>query len=378
MKVAFVVKTNKLEYDDRVRKQALWVSGFAEVKIFVLDDGNAAVDGVTDYGVPFRSVHLKTRALFPQAKFLWLKTLEFFFSVKSDLNKYDVVWVHDVAPFLFLFSRRCGRLFVWDLHEVPEFFLASKFRLLVFRHLVGKCSIVLHANEERISFLAESGAIVDPDKHLAVRNFPDSELLGSLEENPKFKEFVSWLNGSECIYLQGLNSRKRYPYETVKAVLENGAFKAVVIGTFHDQDKQRLVQEFGERLNDFVFFAGQIRQMEIPKYLESCKFTMVFYTTDTPNNRFCEPNRLFQAIACGKPAVVGQNESMKRFAERLKVGVVAKSDGRNVESIVDAIHELATSFKCYRVRAEEAANMVLWESQSVVFEEIKAKLSKVV
>ena len=54
-KIALVIKTEGLEYDDRVRKEILTVEKIypnVKFKIFAMLPGNKEREGVTEYGTP--------------------------------------------------------------------------------------------------------------------------------------------------------------------------------------------------------------------------------------------------------------------------------------------------------------------------------------
>ena len=50
-KIAMIVKTNSLEFDDRIRKVSLALSKDAEVKIFALLNDNVEKDDITSYHI---------------------------------------------------------------------------------------------------------------------------------------------------------------------------------------------------------------------------------------------------------------------------------------------------------------------------------------
>ena len=76
-KVLMLLKTTGLQYDDRVRKEALSLLKLdTDVCIGVLDDSNLSRSGQTDYGVRYHSVSIGLRRVFPSARGLFWKVLE--------------------------------------------------------------------------------------------------------------------------------------------------------------------------------------------------------------------------------------------------------------------------------------------------------------
>lgn len=110
-KIAMIVKTNSLEFDDRIRKVSLALSKDADVKIFALLNDNTEKDDITSYRIHYHSFSLRSRALFPSKKLLLLKTLEFYLKVIMHVRKYDVLWANDENTFYFLCSQKRTRLY---------------------------------------------------------------------------------------------------------------------------------------------------------------------------------------------------------------------------------------------------------------------------
>jgi hypothetical protein len=294
-KIAFVVYTSGLEYDDRVRKEALTLSKDAQVKIFVLLTNNQDFEGVTSYGIPYKSFHLKTREKLPAAKHLLLKAIEFYWLVRKRLKDYDVVWVHDVEPFLVPLLLRKKKI-VWDLHEIPDPFEKNKVMKKLFRFIEKKCMQLVHANNYRIDYLIKEGLIRKPEKHIAIRNFPDAQFEQSALEDEKYGEFKKWLGGADYIYLQGLTAKGRFSFQTIEAVMKENSIKAVVVGKFDAEAKEKLLELYGPRLYQRIFFRGRVDQLAIPVYIKGSLLSIILYDITVPNNRYCEPNRMYQSI----------------------------------------------------------------------------------
>ena len=141
-KIAVVIKTD-WEYDDRLAKECISLSKFANVHLFINSSQNKETSGVTDYGVPYKSFHLKTRRWLPQSKLLIIKIIDFFLRVRNYLNEYDIIWAHEEATFTIpiFFGKKC----LWDLHEIPENF-NNLFGKLLFHLIENRSKKIIHAN----------------------------------------------------------------------------------------------------------------------------------------------------------------------------------------------------------------------------------------
>jgi glycosyltransferase involved in cell wall biosynthesis len=373
--IAFVLYTSGLEYDDRVRKEALSLSAYANVEVFFITPENNSGEGVTSYGVPYRMFSLKSRRLLPSGKYTFIKSFDFFLTVRKHLKRFDVVWVHDVhvAAIPFFLSHKN---IVWDLHEIPAAIINNQLTRQIFKRIESKCRVVIHANPHRINYLNKAGVIRDKHKHKHVflRNYPDSVFLTSKLVDEKFYDFKGWLNKSEYVYLQGLQGIHRFPEQTIAAIMQTNGIKAVVIGGFDPAIKEKLHREYGDILYAKIYFRGMLPQLKITRYIEDSLFSMVFYNNNTPNNRLCEPNRMYQAIASGKPVIVGSNEPMKEIVEKYGFGIVLNGFGNEIGEIISAMERMKTNYNHYQSNIELHRHEIMWSSQEPMFLEILSRL----
>lgn len=363
MKIAFVARTKGLEYDDRIRKECISLSKKNQIVIFTNFEDNRAEEGVTSYGIAYRSFRLATRDKLPSAKYLFIKAFEFYLKLYPILRQFDVVWAHEEYTFMFpLFARR--NRCIWDLHEIP-FRFEKKGMRNVFGFIERKSKKIIHANNYRITYLKKEGVIKDLSAHAFIRNLPDEKFLESTGVDPNYQSFREWLNGSDYAYLQGLTVPRRYPFNTVEAIMRTLNLKAIVVGNFDKKAHQKLKEKYGNTLNDKIYFAGLVNQLDIPAYLKDASFSIVLYDTKTPNNRYCEPNRLYQSIVLKVPVIVGCNEPMREIVDVGNYGINLSSDGGDLDEVVNAIIKLLKDHEYYSRNAAQAVNEFLWDDSCI-------------
>ena len=276
--IALVIKTEGLEYDDRVRKEILTIEKLfpnIKFKIFAMLPDNKEREGVTDYGTPYKSIYIPARDKYPSAKKAYLKGFQFYKAVKKDLAAFDVVWAANVDASFVPMLYKSDKL-VWDLHELPTAYLSKSVTRLLLRYIFNRCKIVIHANPQREKYLESVGVVSEPQKHYALRNYPNFDDVDK-EYDSKYYGFIEWKGDRRCVYLQGLDGDRRAAYESVKAVLQTEDMVAVVAGRYDENSKKRLVVEYGDELVKRVLFIGRIPQLKIPQYVKQCFTTLVFY-----------------------------------------------------------------------------------------------------
>jgi hypothetical protein len=360
--VAFVLYTSGLEYDDRVRKEALSLIKLGvNVEIFFITPGNNFSSGITSYGVVFHEFKLFSRNFFKSGTFTFVKSLEFTFRVVFRLRKFDTIWIHDTEPFLIpLFLRK---RFIWDLHEIPELFLKNSFLKLVFQFLEKKSQFIIHANSHRLNYLLETNFLKISSKNLFLRNFPDHKFTESTNFDKQFLCFLEWLGESDFIYLQGLDDLERFPETTISAILRFKKFKAVIIGNFDLSLKLSLEKKYGSIFFENFFFTGPISQLETPAYIHRSRLSIIFYNSSSINTLYCEPNRLFQALFLDKPVIVGKNESMKHIVEKYNFGISIDSFGELESHIIDAIGVIDSNYSYYLNNIKLNKSFISWSTQ---------------
>lgn len=370
-KVAMVIRTSGLEFDDRIRKEILTIQELfpnVKCKIFPMFDDNRSDEGISSYGVPYKSVHSPARDKYAQRTHLLRKSIDFYCSVKNDLKGFDAVWCGDYHTFMI--AALCGnKNLLWDLHELPSMLLGNPLKQLFLKYIFSRCKCVVHANPQRIDYLKSRGVVTEPSKHYALRNYPNFEDVDT-EYDEKYHSFVEWKGDRKCVYLQGLNDDSRAAYESVKAVLSLPDLTAVVVGRIDDDSKTRLEKEYGDELDKRIMFVGKIAQMKIPQYVKECFTTLVFYKNVRPNNWYCEANRFYQSVIMGLPVVVGHNPSMKELIDKYHFGVSIDDDGRIIEKIIKGLEDVIEYYEELRINNEKYKGNLLWDSQNETMKRI--------
>jgi hypothetical protein len=365
IKIAIVIKTMGLEYDDRVRKEILTIEKLfpnISFKIFAMLPDNKTWEGVTEYGVPFKSVYIPARDKYSSAKKVYLKAYQFYKAVKKDLDAFDIVWAANIdasfVPMLYNSKR-----IVWDLHELPTPYLSNGIKKWILKYIFRRCKIVIHANPQRLNYLESIEVIDDKSKHYSIRNYPNFEDVDK-EFDETYIKFVEWRANRKCVYLQGLNNSGRAAYESVVAILQMSDLVAVVVGGYDNEAKSRLVYEYGtETLSKRILFVGKIAQLKIPQYMRECYMSLVFYKNIRPNNYYCEANRFYQAVMMGLPVVVGSNPPMKEIVDQYGFGISIADDGGNIEKIKDGITIIINNYDKYKTNVTSNSKILSWDSQ---------------
>ena len=335
---------------------------FIQMKAFAMLGDNKEYESETSYGLPFRSVGLKSRDEMSRGSHLIKKSWDYYKAIRKDLRDYDIIWNSGDEPTPALLFIRYKTLF-WDLRELPMFLMRSSWKRLVLKYIFSKCTMMIHANQYRIDYLKKEGLIKNENKHLVVRNFPEFSAVDS-EYDSRYYEVKEWIGGRTCVYLQGLSNDSRASYESMVAVMNTPNICSIVLGTVSESAKQLVIEQYGEKnIAERICFAGNFKVLKVPQYLALCHLSLVFYKNTSPNNYYCEANRLYQAIDAGLPVVVGSNPSMKSIVEELGVGVSVDTDGSDISKIEEGLKTVLTNRESYVTNIQKLTDEIKWASQ---------------
>ena len=161
-KIAMILSTNGIQYDDRIRKEMLSVMSIypdVKFKIFAMIDGNVSIEesGISDYGVEYEIPLFRSRLKYPQGTHLLVKLWDFYKTIRPKIADFDAIWCADFRPLLFILL--CRKPKVWDMHELPEIFLGNSFKKFLLKLLMRRANVIIHANTERLKYLDKQSAL---------------------------------------------------------------------------------------------------------------------------------------------------------------------------------------------------------------------------
>ena len=367
-KILMLVRTSGLEYDDRIRKEAISLKTLGySVSILANYTSNKSEKGVSQYGVPYKVYSLSTRKIFPSAKLLPLKMFEFWMRVFFDtlFKSFDYVWVHEEYMALNILLKPARGKYIFDQHELPLFLAKNKKMIQLYHKIESKSHKLIVANADRLNYMIETGLVKNKTKYYILNNFPDKVFL-DLPVNNLPEKAKNFIENSQYILMQGGGHSTRYPLEVLSAIKKYGKYKAIIVGPVAKEFEAQIQYDF----QDIVYLAGYIKQLELNQYIDHAWSSIILYGHTGENNIYCEPNRFYQALNRGVPVIAGNNPPMKRIINETKAGVVLKTDGSLVDDIIKGITELEENYTLFKQKAESVKEKYIWEAQTEIINKI--------
>ena len=352
-KTILMLLTNAYDPDPRVRQEALsLVRMGCRVRILAWDrdlkrPAAESLEGVDVERVFVRSTHGRgpTQVLF----YVWLYAKMFW---RGLVTPFDAIHCHDLdsLPLGFALGKLRRKPIVWDAHEsfpdmlegsVPrglqralvllENFLMRRIDLLITvgeklrQHFAarGACRSVVVGNWKRVGeFSRTPRQIAEVRQRLGV---PDGALavvcITQLLKDRRLEELLGAVDASPGVYL----------FVGGKGVLEDLVVQAATS-------------------NPRIRFLGFVSGTAIADY--TCAADVVYYGFDptNPNARFSAPNKLYEALAAGRPLITGDFGEIADVVREGKCGIVLPE--YSVAEIVKAF----TVLRDGRTRKEMADN----------------------
>lgn len=381
-----LIKTNSLDKDDRLRKEANVFSKYGyKIAINALLDENQKREFFAYNGVKVFEIKLISRKFFSNAKALIVKSIELL--IKSLINIIKIrpscVWVHDydfilLMPLLIIF-RKIGfiKKIVWDQHELPSLFTKNNgFLKFIIKYLMNNVDIIIVTNEYRRKYIVDKYNI--KTKVEIIENYPDINFV-NYEYKDLPEEVIQWLNNSQYFFVQNGFNEDRAFVELVKSFIKyvednNSEEKLIVVGGGPIELKNKVEKEIGiERFRKNILLLKSVPQFSLIPFIDNAIASIIFYKNKKDLNQlYCSPNRLFQALCRKTPVIVGNNPPMRRLVEKNEIGVVADTLGENVEKIYNAFVEFNKNSSKYKENLEKC-KLKSWESQEEVLLDVIRK-----
>jgi glycosyltransferase involved in cell wall biosynthesis len=324
-KVVLMLLTNAYDPDPRVRQEALALIGMGcRVRLLAWDrdlkaPATALMEGVEVERVYLSSAHGRGTTQIFFYVWLYLKMLW-----RGLRTQFDVVHCHDLdtLPLGFILGKLKRKPIVYDAHESFPDMLEGNVHPAVRRGLshlenffIRRIDLLITVGEKLRRHFAERGA-----RHsIVVGNW---KRLGDFSRTERQNREVRRRLGVPdsalavvCI-TQLLKDRK---IEELLAAAEESPDVYVILGG-KGVLEDRIVQV--ATVNPRILFVGFVSGKQIADY--TCAADVVYYgfDPDNPNARFSAPNKLYEALAAGRPLIAGDFGEIADVVREAECGIV--------------------------------------------------------
>jgi glycosyltransferase involved in cell wall biosynthesis len=339
--IVLMLLSNAYEPDSRVRQEALALIAMGcRVKLLAWDRDRKSPASECMEGVEVERVFLLSRHGRGNAQIFFYAWLYLKMIWRSWQCSFDIVHCHDLdtLPLGFLLGKLKGKPIVYDAHEsfpdmlegnIHPFLQNSLTRLENF--FIRRISLLITVGETLRRFFEERGA-----RHsVVIGNWKRlEEFSRSAEQNQEVRRRLGIPDNATTLVCitQLLKDRK---VEELLQALDACPDVYLIIGG--KGTLERLVRQRAEK-NSRIRYVGFVRASEIPSY--TCAADVVYYGFDpeNPNARFSAPNKLFEALAAGKPLITGDFGEIGEIVRRHSCGIVLPAyTAATVQEAIEAL-----------------------------------------
>jgi len=335
--------TNAYDPDPRVRQEALALIEMGyRVRLLAWDRDLRSpkfecVEGVDVERVHLRSIHGRGNAQVFFYALLYLKMLW-----RGWRIPFDVIHCHDLdtLPIGFLLGKFKRKPIIYDAHEsfpdmldgnVYPVVQNALFRLETF--LIRRIDLLITVGEKLRRFFFARGA----DNSVVVGNWKRLEDFSrSTEQNAEVRRRLGIPGQAMVVLCITQLFKDRKIAELLDALDECRDVYLIIGGKGILGD---LVQKRAAT-NPHIIYVRFVPAAEIPAY--TCAADVVYYGFDpeNPNARFSAPNKLYEALAAGKPLITGNFGEIGEVVSSASCGIVLDRYGaKEIRAALERLQE---------------------------------------
>jgi glycosyltransferase involved in cell wall biosynthesis len=360
---------NDIIDDPRVTKEAKALSELYRVTVLGL---------YQDRDIPFECDGYKLKPIYVRMRKVGGSSLQYFLALcewtiraitKSLRLKPKVIHAHDLPalPAAYITGKLRRAKVVYDAHELYTE-TGGYSRITIFfwraleRFLLKRVDLTITVNESRAQIMYQEYHA--PRVPVVIMNLP--EFKNNLKTSKRFREkcFESGLN-KDCSFIvlyQGNIGAGRDLDFVIKSVEKWPSAVGLVLMGEAEEWLKKLPKQLN--LENRVIFYPKVAMTDLISLASQADMGLVTYATDTRNNYYCAPNKLFEYAAAGIPILGVDLPEIKKYITKYDCGLLFKP--RDYNSIAKAV-ELAVNSLDLRQKFRQGAKKMIselnWETE---------------
>jgi glycosyltransferase involved in cell wall biosynthesis len=251
-------------------------------------------------GLPRSSLGLAVKFLEMTLRLLWIAVGQ----------KPDVIHCHDVEPLpaAAIASRLLNRPFIYDCREIqsemPGMRKPKWFWLWLERTLARSAAAVIVTDAYRREIIGDMLRL-PPERLHVLLNLPLCRSRSREGETIRDRVGADRTIG---VYM-GLVAPDRHIEDLIEAVAYlPDEYTLALAGPVDEEYRAKLDERIaGLNLESRVYFAGPKPWSELVHFISTADCAFALYDSSSLNNRYCSPNKLFEAAMAGVPVVATAN-----------------------------------------------------------------------
>ena len=281
---------------------------------------------------------------------LWL-----YHNLKKERNNYDVIHAcdYDTAYIGYKIAKKYHKKLIYDIYD----YYVSCHNLSYFKKIIEKKDINIINNADCVILCTEKRKEqinkAHPKNTIIIHNTP------SLNIKPSTKKFD---NQKIKICYVGILQDDRLLLEISEQLKNNKKFELHIggFGKYEDYFKELSLKYKN------IFFYGHMRYDDVLKLENKCDILFATYNPIIPNHKYSAPNKIYEAMALGKPIIVCSNTGVDEIVMREKIGYVINYSAEEFVKVLNNI-----SITTYKKMAEKTQKIY---HEKFTWDKMKEKL----
>jgi hypothetical protein len=216
---------------------------------------------------------------------------------------------HSALPMLLLKKWRKSIL-IYDAYELyipikgePWNLYLSFFHLFE-KEIINKSDLIFCAHQKRAELMKDYYGLKETP--IAISNVSKLQLSQKYQSHELDAFFAK--EGKTIVYAGVLNIDRELEKLIKSVATLSPMYKLLVVGDGPDYMNLRSIAESYDNLE--FYFTGKIPYNELGSVLSRCDVGYVYYPTDSLNNTYCAPNKVYEYSSVNLPMLGNRNESL--------------------------------------------------------------------
>lgn len=366
--VAYLRSTSILNDSRSIKEIQSLLDNNISVNVFCWDrDGFlSSTDYIKSQEKKAKIMKYEKRALFGSGKNNLLNMIRFeiwlYKSLKKNINNFGSIHSCnlDTGIVAKIIAKKYNKLLIYDIYD---YYSESHYLPIILKSWAEKQEIkiinfsytTIICNEWRKNQISKSR----PRNLSIIHNSPsiDYKLLNQMPNLIK-----TYSKKIKIVYV-GILQGDRLLVEIANLVKGNSKIEFHVggFGILADYFK-----DISKKYNN-VYFYGAMNYTDVLKLESECDILFATYNPQIPNHRYSAPNKLYEAMALGKPIIVCKDTGVDEFVETYNLGKAIKYDAKD---FVRTVIYLSIAKTDYSKSKELFENQYSWDKMKIELEKI--------
>lgn len=229
-----------------------------------------------------------------------------------------------------IISKIYKKKLVYDIFDyyIDSHYVPNKLKRIVEKteiKIINKADLTIICTEQRKEQIKKA----IPKKCIVIYNTPDIETY-----NLDNKILKSNSDKLKLVYV-GILQENRLLKEIGEKIKENSEIE-LHIGGFGTLEEY--FEELSRKYSN-VFYYGKMEYKDVLSLEKDCDVLFATYNPSISNHKYSAPNKLYEAMALGKPIIVCKGTGIDKIVNREKIGYSISYDANRFISYVKKINE---------------------------------------